>query len=128
MINWHIQKFSARAFGACIVFFNKLHSKFAFNHKDLLFETYTGHVQNDYSDISYEYVNILIFVCLIGQGKMQISQGKVREKSGNFVSCVRGGSMSERTQVKTYPRQNVLSRVKTYPIQSHNVPWFDYSI
>ena len=33
---------------------------------------------------SYEYVNILIFVCLIGQGKMQISQGKIREKSGNF--------------------------------------------
>ena len=38
------------------------------------------------------------------------------------------GSMSERTQVKTYPRQNVLTRVKTYPIQSQNVPWLDYSI
>ena len=60
--------------------FHALHSKFAFIHKDLLFETYTGHVQNDYKDISlYESVNILIFVCLIGQGKMQISQGKVRE-------------------------------------------------
>ena len=31
------------------------------------------------------------------------------------------GSMSERTQVKTYPRQNVLTRVKTYPIQSQNI-------
>ena len=42
------QKISARAFGAHIIFFNTLHSKFAFIHKDLLFETYTGHVQNDY--------------------------------------------------------------------------------
>ena len=45
MINWHIQKFSARAYGARIIFFNALHSKFAFIHKDLLFETYTEHVQ-----------------------------------------------------------------------------------
>ena len=48
MLNWHIQKFSDRPFGACIIFFNALHSKFAFIHKCLLFETYTGHVQNDY--------------------------------------------------------------------------------
>ena len=41
-------KISARAFGARIIFFNTLHSKFAFIHKGLLFETYTGHVQNDY--------------------------------------------------------------------------------
>ena len=48
VINWHIQKFSARAFGARIIFFNTLPSKFAYIHKGLLFETYTGHVQNDY--------------------------------------------------------------------------------
>ena len=48
VINWHIQKFSARAFGAHIIFFNILHSKFPFIYKDLLFETYTGHVQNNY--------------------------------------------------------------------------------
>ena len=41
-------KISARAFGVRIIFFNTLHSKFAFIHKGLLFETYTGHVQNDY--------------------------------------------------------------------------------
>ena len=54
--------------------FQRFILNFPFIHKDLLFETYTGHVQNDYS--SYEYINILIFECLIGQGKMQI---RVRE-------------------------------------------------
>ena len=48
VISWHIQKFSARAFSARIICFNTLHSKFPFIHKDLLFETYTGHVQNNY--------------------------------------------------------------------------------
>ena len=42
MINKHIQKFSVRAFGARIIFFNTLHSKFTIFHANLLFESYTG--------------------------------------------------------------------------------------
>ena len=42
MINKHIQKFSARAYGARIIFFNALHTKIAIFHKNVLFETYTG--------------------------------------------------------------------------------------
>ena len=40
VINKHIQKFTARAFGTRMIFFNPLHTKFAIYHKILQFETY----------------------------------------------------------------------------------------
>ena len=82
MINEHIQKFSARAFGARIIFFNTLYSKFAVFHIDLLFEIYTGVHLMIIKIFNHTYTYVLIFDCLSGQGKMEISQGsqgKVRE-------------------------------------------------
>ena len=79
------KKISARVFGARIIFVDTLHSKFAVFHKNLLYENIYRHAHNDNSDIySYKLVHFLIFVCLIGQRKSKISQGKVGEKSGNF--------------------------------------------
>ena len=42
MINYYIKKISACAYGARIIFFNALNSKFAIFQKKMLFETYTG--------------------------------------------------------------------------------------
>ena len=81
MINKHIQKISARAFCASVIFFNTFHSKFTVFHEELLFETYTDmHIMiNKVYNHTYKYIHVLIFLCLIGQGEMEISQGKVRE-------------------------------------------------
>ena len=81
VINKHIKKFSARAFGERIIFFNALHSKFAVFHIDLLFETYTGMYIIIIMIYNHtKYVHVLIVVCLIGQGKTEISQGKSQGK------------------------------------------------
>ena len=79
MLNEHIQHFSARAFSARIIFFNTLYSKFAVFHIDLLFEIYTGVYLMIIKISNHTDTYVLIFDCLSGQGKMEISQGKVRE-------------------------------------------------
>ena len=81
VIIWHIQQFSARAFGTRIIFFNAFHSKFAFIQKDLIFETCTKLLLRYIIIWIYKYLDICMFDW---SGKNADKSGKGQGKVGEF--------------------------------------------